>query len=68
MVNGIQFNSSIYHSKKMCGKDKLCSKKSFKKISDAIIKACNHILDNPDQYLNEFPVPFFKLEVVLKQI
>ena len=29
-------------------------------MADAIIKACNHILDNPDQYLNEFPVPVFQ--------
>ena len=36
-------------------------KKIFtKKLSDAIIKVCNHILDNPDQYLNEFPVPVFQ--------
>ena len=29
-------------------------------MSDAITKACDHIIDNPDKYLNEFPVPVFQ--------
>ena len=44
----------------MLAKTNFAQKNISKKLSDAIIKACNHILDNPDQYLNEFPVPVFQ--------
>ena len=46
--------------KKCAAKTNYAQKNISKKLSDAIIKACNHILDNPDQYLNEFPVPVFQ--------
>ena len=46
--------------KKCAAKTNYAQKNISKKLSNAIIKACNHILDNPDQYLNEFPVPVFQ--------
>ena len=46
--------------KKCAAKTNYAQKNLSKKISDAIIKACNHILDNPKQYLNDFPVPVFQ--------
>ena len=41
--------------KKCAAKTNYAQKNLSKKLSDAIIKACNHILDNPEQYLNDFP-------------
>ncbi len=46
--------------KKCAAKTNYAQKNLSKKLSDAIIKACNHILDNPEQYLNDFPVPVFQ--------
>ena len=46
--------------KKCAAKTNYAQKNLSKKFSDAIIKACNHILDNPEQYLNDFPVPVFQ--------
>ena len=31
-----------------------------KKLSDAIIDACDYIIDNPDRFIDEFPVPVFQ--------
>ena len=46
--------------KKCAAKTNFSQKNLPKKISDAIIFACNDILNNPEKYSNEFPIPVFQ--------
>ena len=46
--------------KKCAAKTNFSQKNLPKKISDAIILACNDILNNPEKYSNEFPIPVFQ--------
>ena len=46
--------------KKCAAKTNFSQKNLPKKISDAIIFACNDILKNPEKYSNEFPIPVFQ--------
>jgi len=46
--------------KKCAAKTNFSQKKLSKKISDAIIFACNDILNNPEKYSDEFPIPVFQ--------
>ena len=46
--------------KKCAARTNYAQKNISKKLSNAIIKACDHIIDNPDYYINEFPVPVFQ--------
>ena len=46
--------------KKCAARTNYAQKNISKKLSNAIIKACDHIIDNPDHYIDEFPVPVFQ--------
>ena len=46
--------------KKCAAKTNFSQKNLPKKISDAIIFACNDILNNHEKYSNEFPIPVFQ--------
>ena len=46
--------------KKCAAKTNYAQKNISKKLANAIIKACDHIVDNPNQYIDEFPVPVFQ--------
>ena len=46
--------------KKCAAKTNFSQKNLPKKISDAIIFACDDILNNPEKYSNEFPIPVFQ--------
>ena len=46
--------------KKCAAKTNFSQKKLSKKISDAIIFACDDILNNPEKYSDEFPIPIFQ--------
>ena len=46
--------------KKCAARTNYAQKNISKKLSNAIIQACDHIIDNPEYYINEFPVPVFQ--------
>ena len=46
--------------KKCAARTNYAQKNISEKLSNAIIKACDHIIDNPDHYIDEFPVPVFQ--------
>ena len=46
--------------KKCAAKTNFSQKNLSKRISDAIIFACDEILNNPKKYSNEFPIPVFQ--------
>ena len=46
--------------KQCAAKPNYAQKNISKKLSDAIIDACDYIIDNPDRFIDEFPVPVFQ--------
>ncbi len=46
--------------KKAAAKANHSQKKLSKKLANAIIKACDNLLDHPEKFLDQFPVPVFQ--------